>query len=139
MLFVDVLLYLVFFFTKCLFTLKGLVFLSKCVVKLVHFSSKNNFYPLKDKKNHLLKNNFYYFCVGFKQGALWNADIIFYLYNLYLHRNENFRVRRFSLFFLTSLWSSVTDNRAIFAEDKLHSAIWKQAFIALIGIIFAFG
>jgi len=40
-------------------------------------------------------------------------------------------------FFLTSLWSSVTDNRAIFAEDKLHSAIWKQAFIALIGIIFA--
>ena len=27
----------------------------------------------------------------------------------------------------------------IFAEDKLHSAIWKQAFIALIGIIFAFG
>ena len=27
----------------------------------------------------------------------------------------------------------------IFAEDKLHSAIRKQAFIALIGIIFAFG
>ena len=25
----------------------------------------------------------------------------------------------------------------IFAEDKLHSAIWKQAFIALAGIIFA--
>ena len=38
------------FFTKGLFTLKGLVFLSKCVVKLGHFSSKNKFYPLKDKK-----------------------------------------------------------------------------------------
>ena len=86
-------------FTKCLFTLKDLVFLSKWVVKLVHFSSNNKFYPLKDKKSHLLKNNFYYFCISFKQGALRNADIIFYLYNLYLHRNENFRVRRFSLFF----------------------------------------
>ena len=38
------------FFTKCLFTLKDLVFLSKCVVKLGYFSSKNKFYPLKDKK-----------------------------------------------------------------------------------------
>ena len=37
-------------FTKCLFTLKDLVFLSKWVVKLVHFSSNNKFYPLKDKK-----------------------------------------------------------------------------------------
>ena len=26
---------------------------------------------------------------------------------------------------------------SIFAEDKLHSAIWKQAFIALICVIFA--
>ena len=46
------------FFTKCLFTLKGLVFLSKCVVKLVHFSSKNNFYPLKDKKKSPVKKQF---------------------------------------------------------------------------------
>ena len=26
---------------------------------------------------------------------------------------------------------------SIFAEDKLHSAIWKQVFIALVCIIFA--
>ena len=42
-------------FTKCLFTLKDLVFLSKWVVKLVHFSSNNKFYPLKDKKKSPVK------------------------------------------------------------------------------------
>ena len=30
-----------------------------------------------------------------------------------------------------------SEKYVIFAEDKLHSAIWKQVFIALICIIFA--
>ena len=30
-----------------------------------------------------------------------------------------------------------SEKYVIFAEDKLHSAIWKQAFIALACIIFA--
>ena len=30
-----------------------------------------------------------------------------------------------------------SEKYVIFAEDKLHSAIWKQTFIALICIIFA--
>ena len=30
-----------------------------------------------------------------------------------------------------------SEKYVIFAEEKLHSAIWKQAFIALAGIFFA--
>ena len=31
----------------------------------------------------------------------------------------------------------LSEEKRIFAEEKLHSAIWKQAFIALAGIFFA--
>ena len=125
------------FFTKCLFTLKGLVYLSKWVVKLVHFSSKNNFYPLKDKKITCLKKKITTFALVLNK-VRCETQISSFTYTIYIYI-----VMRISewggshYFFLTSLWSSVTDNRVIFAEDKLHSAIWKQAFIALIGIIFA--
>ena len=110
-------------FTKCLFTLKDLVFLSKWVVKLVHFSSNNKFYPLKDKKSHLLKTIFTTFALVLNK-VRCETQISSFTYTIYIYI-----VMRISecggshYFFLTSLWSSVTDNRAIFAEDKLHSAI----------------
>ena len=128
------------FFTKCLFTLKGLVFLSKWVVNLVHFSSKNNFYPLKDKKITCFLKKITTFALVLNK-VRCETQISSFTYTIYIYI-----VMRISewggshYFFLTSLWSSITDNRVIFAKDKLHRTnyilstikeIWNSRYISV--------
>ena len=72
------------FFTKCLFTLKGLVFLSKCVVKLGHFSSKNKFYPLKDKKTPVKKTIFTTFALVLNK-VRCETQISSFTYTIYIY------------------------------------------------------
>ena len=52
-------------------------------------------------------------------------------------KNVNNQSLTYSLQYLNCVWLAARGESAFFAEDKLHSAIRKQAFIALVCIVFA--